>query len=216
MHSPHRFLIRLWLVSIVLILISYHFIDRSLASFIYLNQWRVHLAPLAHVVEWPPVVSGFSPFLLLVLLWKNRLKTDVSPFQKMLLLLALSVIFTYVLKNDFKWVFSRYWPETWKNNNLSWIQDHAYGFQWFQGSPFQGADVTGSFPSGHASVSFATFTAIGLSYRRLLKLCLLLASLEALAMVVFNYHFLSDVIAGAALGTTCTYLCAGLLSSIKQ
>ena len=54
------------------------------------------------------------------------------------------------IKNGLKFVFGRTWPETWVNNNPSFIRDGVYGFNWFHG----GAGYA-SFPSGHMSVTCA-------------------------------------------------------------
>ena len=153
-------------------------------------------------------MSGLAPFLLFAgLLLKH------GRVRETLLLIALSLLLTFVLKNDLKWIFSRYWPMTWIHNNPSWISNHAYGFQWFQGSMFQGNDATGSFPSGHSAIAFATFMPLGLIYRRTLPFCIAFASLEGLAMVAYDYHFLSDVLAGALIGITCTVAVKEILES---
>ena len=201
------FLLWLWIISFILILLAYLFLDRSISSFIYAHHWRECLSNsfgLEKIVEWPPVLEAISPVLFFVLLFFSKSK---SKLQKMLLLMTLSVMLTYLLKNDLKWIFSRDWPETWRHHNFSWISNQAYGFQWFQGGFFKGDDATGSFPSGHSSIAFASLLAVGLYYRRGLWFCLLLASLEGFSMVAFDYHFLSDVIAGACLGMTVTILC---------
>ena len=125
--------------------------------------------------------------------------------------MSVSVLFTFGLKNELKWIFSRDWPLTWTHNNLSWISNHAYGFQWFQGKLLQGNDVTGSFPSGHTAVAFAAFLPIGLIYRRLLPLCIALAIFEGLCMVVMDYHFFSDIVAGGMVGATCTLIVKELI-----
>lgn len=161
------------------------------------------------LVEWPPLVTGISPFLLLLV---SFLKP--SRMRDLLLLVSISTLFTFGLKNDLKWIFSRDWPLTWTHHNLSWISDHAYGFQWLQGKPFQGNDATGSFPSGHAAIAFAALLPIGLLYRRYLVLCIALATLEGISMIVMDYHFLSDVLAGALIGITCVLFLKSLLKRI--
>jgi membrane-associated phospholipid phosphatase len=129
--------------------------------------------------------------------------------------MCLSILFTFGLKNELKWVFSRDWPLTWTHNNLSWITDHAYGFQWFQGKILQGNDATGSFPSGHTAIAFASLLPVGLIYRRLLLWSVILATMEGCAMIIMDYHFLSDVLAGALAGVTCTLLMQAMVLSEK-
>lgn len=205
-----KFLLTLWTLGIILILISYFFLDRDISSFLYSHHVRESLADFKMLVEWPPILEALSPFvLLLTLLIKIIIPKQNKIFIQIfdtLLIIFISVMLTYLLKNDFKWIFSRYWPETFTHQNLSWISNHVYGFQWFQGAPFQGSDLTGSFPSGHTSIAFAFFISLGLCCRKFLKYGIILASLEGLSMVLFDYHFMSDVIAGACLGTTCGVL----------
>jgi len=211
-----RNLLLLWIVGISFILITYFWLDKDLSTFIYTHHWRENLLQipgLKIIIEWPPQAFHLAPIIFFTLLISRcRKSSKNSQWQSMLLILCLSVFLTHLLKDDMKWIFGRYWPTTWKNNNLSWINNQAYGYQWLQGKFFEGTDATGSFPSGHASVAFATFISIGLCYPKSMKVCILLATLEALFMVAFNYHFLSDVIAGACLGTTCAVLCYRLLS----
>lgn len=204
----NNFLSKLWIITVLCIFAAYFFIDRPLADFIHQQDWRAHLAFLRVIVEWPFLATGIAPFLLLIMLCCKGHQTQAPKWQRLLIVLSISVLFAFVLKNELKWVFSRYWPETWINNNPSWIQNHAYGFRWFQGNILQGMDATGSFPSGHSTIAFASLLPIGLYYRRLLWICILLASCEALSMIAFNYHFLSDVLAGSLLGSTCAILCA--------
>ena len=202
---------------------AYFFADRPLCEFIYNHAVPQHLMDflkkmlslpffvsehsliqrsnlLSQLLDWPPLMSGLSPFLLLlgVLLKPGKAKD-------LLIFMGISILLTFVLKNDLKWIFSRNWPVTWTNNNLSWISNHAYGFHWFSGKIFQGDDTTGSFPSGHTAIAFATLLPIGLLHRRLLPFCILLASLEGLAMILCDYHFLSDVLAGALVGILCAF-----------
>jgi membrane-associated phospholipid phosphatase len=58
-----------------------------------------------------------------------------------------------------------------------------------------------SMPSGHATTAFAAAIAIGLLWPRLRPLMLLYALIIAVSRVVLDAHYLSDVIAGAFVGS---------------
>jgi membrane-associated phospholipid phosphatase len=192
---------------IVAIGVSYAWIDRSLCEWIYTHGLRDNLLPFTALFEWPPLMSGLAPLMLMV-------ASILPPGRQrhLLILVGLSVLMTFVLKNDLKWIFSRYWPMTWTHQNLSWISHRAYGFQWFQGHLFQGNDQTGSFPSGHAAVAFAALLPVGIVYRKLMGVVLTVAAVEALSMVAYDYHFLSDILAGSLVGISCVLLVDRLLS----
>jgi undecaprenyl-diphosphatase len=57
-----------------------------------------------------------------------------------------------------------------------------------------------SFPSGHSITSFAVAIAIGLFYPELLGTLLTVATLIAASRIILGMHFLSDVLAGSAIG----------------
>jgi undecaprenyl-diphosphatase len=57
-----------------------------------------------------------------------------------------------------------------------------------------------SFPSGHSMTSFAIAVSIGHFYPELQLLLLLLAASIAASRIILGMHFLTDVIAGAAIG----------------
>ncbi len=58
-----------------------------------------------------------------------------------------------------------------------------------------------SMPSGHATTAFATAIAVGLLWPRLRPLMLIYALIIAISRVVLDAHYLSDVIAGAFVGS---------------
>ena len=62
-----------------------------------------------------------------------------------------------------------------------------------------------SMPSGHAAGAFAAVAAVGLVHPRLRWPLLALAALIALSRVWLGVHYLTDVVAGAALGATIAY-----------
>ena len=61
-------------------------------------------------------------------------------------------------------------------------------------------------PSGHASAAFAAAVAVGLVHPRLRWPLVALASLIAISRVWLGVHYLSDVLAGAALGAAVALL----------
>jgi undecaprenyl-diphosphatase len=58
-----------------------------------------------------------------------------------------------------------------------------------------------SFPSGHSITAFAVATALGMFYPELLAVLLTAAVLIAASRIILGMHFLSDVLAGCAIGT---------------
>jgi membrane-associated phospholipid phosphatase len=222
-----KLFLRFSLPMILLIGLSYVFLDRplcewihgqgipeQLSSFCMLGHWPPvtsetsgHFSLVTQLVEWPPIITGIAPILLIATFFLPSGRA-----KQLLIMIGFSVLVTFVLKNDLKWIFSRYWPLTWTHQNLSWISHRAYGFQWFHGRIFLGSDETGSFPSGHTAVAFAALLPVGLVYPRFMPVALLLAVMEALFMVAFDYHFLSDVLAGALVGIFCTLLIDRLIT----
>jgi len=81
-------------------------------------------------------------------------------------------------------------------NTREWLMaPQEYGFQWF------GADGRHSgFPSGHMVVVTALTAVVWRFHPRCRPACLALLLSLALALIATDYHFLSDVIAGAYAG----------------
>jgi len=63
-----------------------------------------------------------------------------------------------------------------------------------------------SFPSGHTITAFAVAIAVGLFYPQLLVSLLAAAFLIAASRIILGMHFLSDVLAGAVLGSGLGFL----------
>lgn len=68
-----------------------------------------------------------------------------------------------------------------------------------------------SFPSGHTITAFAFAVSVGLFYPALMAALLFCAVSVAVSRVMLGMHFLSDVIAGAAIGTALAYAAVALL-----
>lgn len=94
-----------------------------------------------------------------------------------------------LVKIVLKFVFGRV-------NTRMWLQEPGlYGFHWCQ--RLQGCD---GFPSGHMLVIVALMAALWRYYPKWRFCCLALGLLLGTALIATNYHFLSDVLAGAFLG----------------
>ena len=93
-------------------------------------------------------------------------------------------------------MFGRYWPATFTCHNPSLIDNHVYGFNWFN----TGAAYA-SFPSGHATFIFSFAAVLWSVFPKLRWLACLLCLLVISGQIVMYYHFVSDIIAGAILGT---------------
>ena len=178
---------------IVAVLVCYFWIDRPVAFFVH----RHHINELS-VFRWltypPPELQAWSPLALTALIVRRAWGPFVR-WQKVLLVACVSLIVADEFRTSLGHVFGRCWPETWFENNASLIGNGAYGFHLFQ----RGDDF-GSFPSGHAAriLSFATVWFITTPRSRVIGGVLSTAMLVSL--VAMNYHFVSDVIAGAFLG----------------
>jgi undecaprenyl-diphosphatase len=72
------------------------------------------------------------------------------------------------------------------------------------------------FPSGHTCLSFATATSLTILLPRWKSLWYLLALFVAGERVLENAHYVSDVVAGAALGTLCALVSAAMLRDGKR
>lgn len=95
----------------------------------------------------------------------------------------------FLLKTLLKWLFGRIETREWL------LHPQAYGFHWFAGDEgFNG------FPSGHMLVLTPLFLALWQFYPRHRTFYAFAWCGLGLALVLTDYHFLSDVIAAAYIG----------------
>jgi len=79
----------------------------------------------------------------------------------------------------------------------TFVRNHPYGFHFLRGETYWDA-----FPSGTATLAFSILAVVWMLKPRSRVAGSLFATLLSIAVVVGNYHRLSDVIAGAFLGVT--------------
>jgi len=114
---------------------------------------------------------------------------------QILLTAALATLVAAAVTNALKIAFGRTWPETWVAGNPSWISDGVFGF-----FPFHGGAGWASFPSGHTTVITAPMLALARSVPRFRLVAWIPVGLVAVGLLGADYHYLSDVLAGAYIG----------------
>ncbi len=148
---------------------------------------------------WSRYASAIPDVLLLLVvfitlaatfLYRSRVARDrLDSSAVMYKTLAIAAPLAFVAKTGFKYVFGRITTREW----LLAPQDS--GFHWFDG----GEKYVG-FPSGHMLVITAIVAVLWRFQPRYRTACLMMVVLLAVALLATNYHFVSDVIAGAYVG----------------
>jgi len=203
--------LRLWLITLVLtslgVLACWAWVDRPLALWLHAHRWivpgRAAFRPLTHIPD-PLVPLGSVGFLVLGLAALAGKK--FSKFGSLVALCCLSVVTTETVKNGLKWVFGRAWPDSWRGSESSLVSSGDYGFHWFAGVGSHNA-----FPSGHMAAAASVLAIIWMYYPGTRSFCAGAAMLVAAALVVSNFHFIGDVLAGAFLGMFIARITVALL-----
>lgn len=199
--------IQKWSLSLIAcafaVVISYVWIDRPVATLVsrYVSP-REQLGALTKGFD-PLAMAAVVVFVGLGLfaLSERHLPRRLTAA----LLCSISLILTQAVKNQLKFAFGRTWPATWVDNNLSFIRDGVYGFNFFHG----GVGYS-SFPSGHSAVACAVLSIFWIIYPKFRPFYILAMFAVTAALVGMNLHFLSDVIAGAFVGISTAWITATL------
>jgi membrane-associated phospholipid phosphatase len=187
----------------VAVVIAYLWLDRVIALFAQgrLVQHDTY-AQLTHIPD------PFMPLAIVIFVSVGLLALSGRPLAKIpatALLCSVSVIVAEATKNQLKFVFGRTWPDTWIQNNPSFIHDGVYGF-----NPFHGGPGYMSFPSGHLSQTCAVISVLWIIYPKWRALYALVVLAVVVGLVGANYHFLSDIIAGAFVGISTGWMVTAL------
>jgi len=183
-------------LTILAILGCYFFADRPFALFAHENfrPHREYFDLLTLIPEPFPVIAALGAVALGIRSLTGRAMTRA---QAVALVWSLSALVATALNRQLKFAFGRTWPETWTNNNPSFINDGVYTF-----NPFSGGAGYAAFPSGHVVAICVTMTVLWLCYPKLRALYAALVALVVIGLIGANYHFLSDMIAGAFIGVS--------------
>ena len=191
--------------AVVLAWFCVQWIDAPLAIFLHAHKpdSTAWLLAFTHI---PNVLVLASVLTLLLAPLRAAWRRPLTRVERTALAMALSLAVAAFLKEALKYVFGRAWPETWTHGNPSLIHDHVYGFFWLQRSAgFH------SFPSGHATLTSAAMLPWWERHRWARIPAALICLLVTVGLLGLNYHFLGDIVAGAALGSACAvYITAAL------
>jgi membrane-associated phospholipid phosphatase len=187
-----------------LVAFSYFVLDRPLADFV-----RIHLQGLKAFVWLTYISEPLRPLALIALVGISLRVAAGRPlgrFGQCLLLASLALVVALVVTQELKYAFGRTWPNTWVNNNPSYFRDGVFGL-----NPFHGGAGYASFPSGHMTAIAAVGAVLWHGMPRLGWLTLIAYAIVAIGLIGASYHWLSDIIAGAIVGSVvgvvlCRYL----------
>ncbi|MHB8534673.1 MAG: phosphatase PAP2 family protein [Sulfuricaulis sp.] len=180
------------LLAMLIAVFSYFYLDADIARFI---QRQLHRSVLLE-----KTFSNIPDLLLLIVLVITALswvgyffigRRDMNQrFAFFLRACGTVVPLAYLIKDFLQYVFGRPDPYIWLHHHL------LLRFYWFSARAGYGC-----FPSGHMTVFTALLLTMSYYYPRYRRVTLAMLILLALALVITNHHYLSDVITGACLGT---------------
>lgn len=180
---------------------SFLWLDRPLAWFVHDHFRYLHRGVVDELSRFPNPLVLLALILSIILGLRLVLGRSFSRHEANTFICSLSVIFTEAIKDLLKFIFGRTWPETWIQNNPSFIRDGVYGFHFMHG----GAAYQ-SFPSGHMAATCTVISVLWIRYPAYRWLYLVVGMLIGVGLVGVNYHFLSDIIAGAFVGLSSGWL----------
>jgi membrane-associated phospholipid phosphatase len=192
--------LRIWILGLLICVLlgslSIAYVDRPVADFLERNY--------RHTEVWFVLDRALKPLSLVAVLALLFLFFAAgralfgfgltTRFYKPLVC-SCAIVWGLATEFVFKQIFGRSWPEP------TYIRDHLYGFRFLHAS--QGWT---SFPSGTAIGSTALATVISTFFPRWRFAAAVLATAVCAAMILENYHWVSDVIAGGFLGTSIGYM----------
>jgi membrane-associated phospholipid phosphatase len=176
---------------------SYRCLDADISLFVQRQLDRSAL--LERLIEGIPDLLLYLVLAITVLSWAGyfflRRRAIHGREAKFLRACGTVAPLAFLSKAVLQYVFGRANPHLW----LLWhLPPRFYWFHTHAGY--------GSFPSGHMTVFTALMCTLIHYYPRYRPAIAASLFLLALTLVVTNYHFLSDVIAGAVLGATLAFI----------
>jgi membrane-associated phospholipid phosphatase len=155
--------------------------------------------------------SFFGPLAIAVFLIFAARRLAFRPFAKLdaaLIQGEVGIMLAKPVVAVLKFASGRTWPQY---NHPSLIDDGVYGFNFFHGGA-----AFDSFPSGHMASTCALIAAFWICFPQFARLYGILITLMALGLIAGNYHFVSDVIAGAFIGGSIAVFTASIWQASQE
>jgi membrane-associated phospholipid phosphatase len=180
------------LTALILVVLTLLLLDIPLASWI--AKYLMANAPYVRSSNLPDLLL-ITVVILTSLSWIvyfYLVRRQIHNKHKLFCRVAGTVLpLSFGIKIVLKWLFGRTETRTWLSN------PSLYGFHWFAGTEgFQG------FPSGHMLVLTPLFLALWHYYPRFRLYYGVIWFILGAALIMTEYHFLSDVLAGAYIGAS--------------
>ena len=206
---PTKFSAIVWFVSLLGVAAavtgSLLWLDRPIALFVHDLFLYPHREVAGKLSHFPNPLIPLALVLSIILGLQMIFVRPLSRGQVSIFVCSLAVLFTETIKNMLKFVFGRTWPETWVDSNPSFIRDGAYGFHFMHGGvAYQ------SFPSGHMAAACTVISVLWIRYPLFRRFYLVLGLVVGAALVGGNFHFLSDIIAGAFVGVSSGWMATAI------
>ena len=183
---------------LVLVVFSIWAVDRPVAVFAHTHLRSNPLfGTLTHLVDPIP------PLATVLLIWFTGAYLVGRPPSALgwqILRFAIAVAVALFLKEQLKILFGRTWPETWVNDNPSYIRDGVFEFR-----PLAGGRGYMAFPSGHATLIAVSAVVIAQALPWTRWICAAALAAVVIGQIGANYHWTSDLIAGLYLGAAVGY-----------
>lgn len=192
--------------TLIAVVVCIAYVDRPVAEYFDLH--------LRHTRTWVWLDRALAPLNLVVLMallvlfgcgtWviSGRL---LRSWTRTPLLCSWAAMWATAAEIIFKHIFGRAWPDP------TYIQNHLYGFRVLHGGPHWQ-----SFPSGTAMVSTAIVSVLWITVPRWRAIGVLAVALLCIAVVITNYHWVGDVIAGMFLGASVGWMTVQLAAPTPQ
>ena len=114
--------------------------------------------------------------------------------EALLAAIAVSVVGMIILKQILKFIFGRPSTRIWIETGGS-LADRDFAFRWFHG--FHPYDA---FPSGHMTIACTLASLAWFIFPKWRWLTVAAPAIVAFCLIITNYHFVGDIIAGGFIG----------------
>jgi len=205
-----RMALRNWLFALaatsVAVVLCIAYVDRPVADF-----FDAHLRQTTTWVWLDRALASLNIAVVMALLFLFGCGTWIisgrllRSWTRTPLLCCWAVMWATAAEIIFKHIFGRACPAP------TYFQNHLYGFRLLHGGPHWQ-----SFPSGTAAISAAVASVFWVVRPRWRAISALTVALLCVAVVITNYHWVGDVIAGTFLGTSIGWMTVQLAAPARH